>query len=52
MIVGSKDECVGKIERYLKAGVTHFIFMHAPPMTAAEDIQAFAEDVMPAFRSR
>jgi F420-dependent oxidoreductase-like protein len=52
MIVGTKDECVGKIEGYIKAGVTHFIFMHNPPLTAQEDIQAFAEDVMPAFRSR
>jgi alkanesulfonate monooxygenase SsuD/methylene tetrahydromethanopterin reductase-like flavin-dependent oxidoreductase (luciferase family) len=51
MIVGSKQECIDKIERYVKAGVTHFIFMHMPPMTAEEDIQAFAEDIIPQFRS-
>jgi F420-dependent oxidoreductase-like protein len=51
MIVGSKQECVDKIEQFVKAGVTHFIFMHNPAMTAEEDIQAFAEDIMPQFRS-
>jgi len=52
MIIGSKQECVDKIERYIKAGVTHFIFMYIPPMTAEEDFQAFAEDIIPEFRSR
>jgi len=52
MIVGSKQECVDKLERYIKAGVTHFIFMHNPPLTAEEDIQAFAEDIIPQFHSR
>jgi alkanesulfonate monooxygenase SsuD/methylene tetrahydromethanopterin reductase-like flavin-dependent oxidoreductase (luciferase family) len=49
MIVGGKQECIERIEGYLKAGVTHFIFMHAPPITAEEDLQAFAEDVIPVF---
>jgi F420-dependent oxidoreductase-like protein len=52
MIIGSKQECVDKIEGYIKAGVTHFIFMHSPPLTAEEDIQAFAEDIIPQFRSK
>jgi alkanesulfonate monooxygenase SsuD/methylene tetrahydromethanopterin reductase-like flavin-dependent oxidoreductase (luciferase family) len=52
IIIGGKQECVDKIERFIKAGVTHFIFMHNPPMTAEEDIQAFAEDIIPQFRSR
>jgi alkanesulfonate monooxygenase SsuD/methylene tetrahydromethanopterin reductase-like flavin-dependent oxidoreductase (luciferase family) len=52
MIIGSKQECVDKIEGYIKAGVTHFIFMHNPPLTAEEDIQAFAEDIIPQFHSR
>ncbi len=51
MIIGSKQECVDKLEGYLKAGVTHFIFLHNPPITAEEDIQAFAEDIIPQFRS-
>jgi F420-dependent oxidoreductase-like protein len=52
MIIGSKQECVDKIEDYLKAGVTHFLLMHSPPLTADEDMQAFAEDIIPQFRSR
>ncbi len=52
IIIGGKQECVDKIERFIEAGVTHFIFMHNPPMTVEEDIQAFAEDVIPQFRSR
>ncbi len=52
MIIGSKQECVDKLEGYVKAGVTHFIFLHSPPLTAEEDIQAFAEEVIPQFRSR
>ena len=52
MIIGSKQECVDKLERYIKAGVTHFIFLHNPPLTAEEDIQAFAEDIIPQFHSR
>jgi F420-dependent oxidoreductase-like protein len=52
MIIGSKQECLDKIEGFVKAGVTHFVFMHVPPMTAEEDIQAFAEDIIPQFHSR
>jgi F420-dependent oxidoreductase-like protein len=52
IIIGGKQECVDKIERFIKAGVTHFIFMHNPAMTAEEDLQAFAEDIIPQFRSR
>jgi F420-dependent oxidoreductase-like protein len=50
MIIGSKQECVDKIERYIKAGVSHFIFQHKPVMTSEEDMQAFAEEIMPQFR--
>ena len=52
MIIGSKQECVGKLEGYIKAGVTHFIFLHNPLFTAEEDLQAFAEDIIPQFRSK
>ena len=51
IIIGSKQECVDKIEGFIKAGVTHFIFMHSPPLSDENDFQAFAEEVMPAFRS-
>lgn len=52
MIIGSKQECVDKIAGYVKAGVTHFIFMYNPLLTGEEDIQAFAEDILPQYRSR
>ncbi|HEY6299276.1 MAG TPA: LLM class flavin-dependent oxidoreductase [Candidatus Binatus sp.] len=52
MIIGSKQECIDKLEGYIKAGVTHFIFMHNPLLTSEEDIEAFAEDIIPEFRSR
>jgi alkanesulfonate monooxygenase SsuD/methylene tetrahydromethanopterin reductase-like flavin-dependent oxidoreductase (luciferase family) len=54
MVIGSKQECVDKIEGYIKAGVTHFIFLYSasPPLTTEEEIQAFAEDVIPQFRAR
>jgi F420-dependent oxidoreductase-like protein len=54
MVVGSKQECVDKIEGYIKAGVTHFIFLYSPspPLTTEEEVQAFAEEVIPQFRAR
>jgi F420-dependent oxidoreductase-like protein len=52
MIIGSKQECIDKIERFVKAGVTHFIFMQAWPMVADDEVQAFAEEVIPAFRAK
>ncbi len=48
-IIGSKDECLATIDRFRRAGVTHFIFMLFPPY-ALDELQAFAEDVMPAAR--
>jgi F420-dependent oxidoreductase-like protein len=51
MIIGSKQECIDKIERFVKAGVTHFIFMQLWPMIVEDEVQAFAEEVIPAFRS-
>ncbi len=49
MIIGSRQECIDKIERFVKAGVTHFIFMQAWPMVVDDEVQAFAEEVIPAF---
>ena len=50
IIIGSKQECIDKIEGFMKAGVTHFIFMQVWPMIAEDEVQAFAEEVIPAFR--
>ncbi len=48
MIIGGKQECIDTIERFAKAGVTHFIFMQGP-LTAEDELQAFAEEVIPQF---
>jgi len=49
IMIGDQHECLNTIERYRKAGVTHFIFMAIAPFFL-EDFQRFAEDVIPAFR--
>jgi F420-dependent oxidoreductase-like protein len=49
IMIGAKDECIDTVERYARAGVTHFIFMLFTPYFL-EDIQAFAEEVAPHFR--
>jgi len=43
-------QCIDKIDGFRKTGVTHFIFMQAWPMIAEDEVQAFAEEVIPAFR--
>jgi F420-dependent oxidoreductase-like protein len=50
IMIGDKTECLDTIERYLKVGVTHFIFMTFAPYFI-DEIQAFADEVIPAFRS-
>jgi F420-dependent oxidoreductase-like protein len=49
VVIGSAEECLETIERYRKAGVTHFIFSMTPPYME-EEIQGFAEEVMPKVR--
>jgi F420-dependent oxidoreductase-like protein len=51
IMIGSKMECLDTIERYAKVGVTHFIFMTFAPYDE-DEIQAFAEEVMPQVRSK
>jgi alkanesulfonate monooxygenase SsuD/methylene tetrahydromethanopterin reductase-like flavin-dependent oxidoreductase (luciferase family) len=51
IMIGERQECFDTIERYRKVGVTHFIFMLFQPVRE-EEIQAFAEDVIPAVRGR
>jgi F420-dependent oxidoreductase-like protein len=48
-MVGEKQECIDTVERFHAVGVTHFIFMCFAPYPV-DQIQAFAEDVIPAFR--
>ena len=49
MMIGDKLECLDVVDRYVKAGVTHFIFMLFAPFFT-DEIQAFAEEVIPAVR--
>jgi F420-dependent oxidoreductase-like protein len=49
IMIGSKEECLDKIESYRKVGVTHFIFNLRWPILVEDEFQAFAEDVIPAI---
>ncbi|HLX36733.1 MAG TPA: hypothetical protein VKR29_02995, partial [Candidatus Binataceae bacterium] len=50
IVIGSKQECIDKIEIFIKAGVTHFIFMGVFGMIEEDEVQGFAEEVIPTFR--
>ena len=50
IMIGDKQECLDCVERYVSAGVTHFIFMTFAPYMP-DEIQAFAEEVIPAVRT-
>ena len=49
IMIGDKKECLDTIARYVEVGVTHFIFMIFAPYFL-DEIQAFAEEVIPAVR--
>jgi F420-dependent oxidoreductase-like protein len=51
IMIGGKEECLATVDRFVKAGVTHFIFMSFTPYFI-DEMQAFAEEVMPAARRR
>jgi len=48
VMLGSKQQCLDTVERYRKAGITHFIFMMFAPYFL-DEVQAFAEEVLPVF---
>jgi alkanesulfonate monooxygenase SsuD/methylene tetrahydromethanopterin reductase-like flavin-dependent oxidoreductase (luciferase family) len=50
-MIGGKQECLDTVERFVAAGVTHFIFMLFAPVFT-DELQAFAEEVIPAVRGR
>lgn len=50
IMIGGKEECLATVDRFVRAGVTHFIFMLFAPI-AADEVQAFAEEVIPAVRA-
>lgn len=47
-VVGTPDECVGKIQEYVNLGVSHFIFHFQD----SESLRLFAGSVIPAFSGR
>ena len=49
IMIGGAQECLDKIDRYARAGVTHFIFTVMQPY-AEDELQAFAEQVIPHAR--
>ena len=49
IMIGDTQECLDTVNRFVKVGVTHFIFMLMPPYFP-DELQAFAETVMPAAR--
>jgi phthiodiolone/phenolphthiodiolone dimycocerosates ketoreductase len=50
-VYGSPDDCIEGIERYLKAGVKHFIVaMFVRLKTMKETLQLYAEKVVPYFK--
>ncbi len=51
IMIGDKHECLETIARYTEVGVTHFIFMIFAPYFR-DEIQAFAEEVIPAVRGK
>jgi len=51
IMIGGKEECLATVDRFVQAGVTHFIFMMFTPYFV-DEMQAFAEEVMPAARRR
>jgi len=50
IMIGSREECMETIDRYVKVGVTHFIFTLPRPFFP-DEVQRFAEDVIPAVRA-
>ena len=50
-MIGDAQECLDTVERYTRAGVTHFIFMTFQPYFE-EEIQRFAEEVIPQVPGR
>jgi alkanesulfonate monooxygenase SsuD/methylene tetrahydromethanopterin reductase-like flavin-dependent oxidoreductase (luciferase family) len=50
MTIGSRQRSIERVERFIKAGITHFIFLRIAPHIVGDEIQAFAEEVVPKFR--
>ena len=50
-LVGTPEECIEKLSKYVDAGVTYFI-LRFPDITEIAPLQLFAEKVIPTFKER
>jgi F420-dependent oxidoreductase-like protein len=50
MLVGTAEEIRGRMEKFIEAGVTHFIFL-VPDPSDQDAIRGLGEQIIPAFRS-
>ena len=51
-VYGRPEDCIARIEEYLKAGVRHILFEMLSPKLALEHIKLFGEKVLPHFREK
>jgi alkanesulfonate monooxygenase SsuD/methylene tetrahydromethanopterin reductase-like flavin-dependent oxidoreductase (luciferase family) len=50
IMIGSRDQCLDLIGRYVNAGITHFIFL-VSPANVNDEFERFAQEVIPEFRA-
>lgn len=51
-VFGTPDDCISKLEKYVKAGVRHFLLnFFVPPKLSKSMIQFYADNVISYFRS-
>jgi len=51
-VFGTADDCIGKLEKYVKAGTRHFLLnFFVPPKLSRSMIQFYADNVISYFRS-
>jgi len=49
IMMGGREQCLDLIERYVNAGITHFIFL-VLPTNVNEEFERFAQEVIPELR--
>jgi alkanesulfonate monooxygenase SsuD/methylene tetrahydromethanopterin reductase-like flavin-dependent oxidoreductase (luciferase family) len=47
-IAGTTQDCINKIEEYIKAGVTHFVLINAGP-NPKEVVEIYSKEIIPRF---
>lgn len=51
-VFGTPDDCIGRLEKYVKAGARHFLLnFFVPPTSSKAMIQFYADNVISYFRS-